>query len=129
MEVVSIDRIRIATALRSGWQAMRVLQNEPTLDILRYVVSDEDDALVIEGDKTLVPDLDGLYAAAFPRLKKRKRIDGLISYADSDLVFIVYDTEILLTDKILYQGMRYEVLDVAWHSSSGKCRFEASRVK
>jgi hypothetical protein len=129
MEVVSIDRIRIATALRSGWQAMRVLQNEPTLDILRYVVSDEDDALVVEGDSTLVPGLTDILVAAFPRLKKRKRIDGLISYGDSDLVFIIYDTEVLLTDKILYQGMRYEVLDVAWHSSSGKCRFEASRVK
>ena len=129
MEVVSIDRIRIATALRSGWQAMRILQNEPTLDILRYVVSDEDDALVVEGDSTLVPGLTDILVAAFPRLKKRKRIDGLISYADSDLIFIIYDTEVLLTDKILYQGMRYEVLDVAWHSSSGKCRFEASRVK
>lgn len=129
MEVVSIDRIRIDAALRNGWQAMRILQNEPTLDILRYVVTDDDDALVEEGIETLVPDLTGILAAAFPRLKKRKRIDGLLAYADSDLVFVIYDTEVLLTDKVLYQSMRYEILDVAWHSSSGKCRFEASRVK
>lgn len=129
MEVLTIDRVRIDAAMRIGWQAMRVLQNEPTLDILRYVVTDDDDALVVEGEKTLVPDLTDIPVAAFPRLKKRKRIDGLLSYADSDLVFVIYDTEILLTDKILYQEMRYEVLDVAWHSSSGRCRFEASRVE
>ena len=129
MEVFSVDRERIDTAMRSGWQAMRVLQNEPTLDILRYVVSDEDDALVVEGSETLVPDLSDIEVAAFPRLKKRKRIDGLISYADSDLVFVLYDYEVLLTDKVLYKGMTYEVLDSAYHSSSGKCRFEASRVR
>lgn len=128
MEVFSVDRVYVDAAMRSGWQAMRVLQNEPTLDILRYVVTGDDDALVIEGTETLVPDLDGILVAAFPRLKKRKRTDGLVSYADSDLVFVIYDTEVLLTDKILYQEMKYEVLDVAWHSSSKRCRFEASRV-
>ena len=129
MEILSIDRERVEAAMRSGWQAMRVLQNEPTLDILRYVVSNDDDALVVEGEKTLVPDLSGIEVAAFPRLKKRKRIDGLISYADSDLVFVLYGHEVLLTDKILYNGMTYEVLDSAYHSSSERCRFEASKVK
>lgn len=129
MEIFSVDRISVDAAMRSGWQAMRMLQNEPTLDILRYVVTGNDDSLVIEGTETLVSGLSGILVAAFPRLKKRKRIDGLLSYADSDLVFVVYDTEVLLTDKVLYQGMKYEVLDVAWHSSSKRCRFEASRVK
>ena len=129
MEIYELDRQRVSVALRQGWQGMRVFQGELTVDILRYETSGKDDALVVEGNETLVPGLSGLEVAVFPRLKKRKRIGGLIAYTDSDLTFILYDTEVLFTDRILYQEMQYEVLDVAYNSSSGRCRIEASKVK
>lgn len=129
MEVYELDRARIAAALKEGWQAMRTFQSEPTIDILRYAVSGEDDALVVEGTETLVPGLASLDAAVFPRSKKRKRVEGLVAYADSDLVFIIYDTEVLMTDRLLYHTMEYEVRDINYNSVNGRCRVEASRVK
>ena len=129
MEIYDIDRERVATAIRSGWQAIRVLQGEPTIDILRYVVSDDDDALVIEGDKTLVPGFSSLATATFPLKRRRKSVDGLIEYSESDTVFIIYDIEALLTDKISYLSAEYEVLKTDYISHSGRCRIEASKIK
>lgn len=129
MEIYDIDRERVATAIKSGWQAIRVLQKEPTIDILRYVVSDDDDALVIEGDKTLVPGFSSLAAATFPAKRRRKSVGGLIEYSESDTVFIIYDIEALLTDKISYLSAEYEVLKVDYLSHSGICRIEANKIK
>ena len=129
MEIYDIDRERVATAIKNGWQAMRVLQEEPTIDILRYVVSDDDDALVVEGEKTLVPGFSSLAAASFPLKRRRKSVEGLIEYSESDTVFIIYDIEALLTDKISYLSAEYEVLKVDYLSHSGRCRIEASKIK
>ena len=129
MEIYDLDRQRVSETFREGWQGMRMLQGKLTVDILRYQTSGKDDALVVEGDETQVPGLIDIEAAVFPRLKKRKRVGGLIAYTDSDLTFIIYDVEVLLTDLILYQEMQYEVLDVVYNSSSGRCRIEASKVK
>ncbi|MCK5615122.1 hypothetical protein KAR91_75360 [Candidatus Pacearchaeota archaeon] len=129
MEIYDIDRERVAAAIKSGWQAIRVLQEEPTIDILRYAVSDDDDALVIEGDKTLIPGFSSLAVATFPLKRRRKSVDGLIEYSESDTVFIIYDIEALLTDKISYLSAEYEVLKTDYISHSGRCRIEASKIK
>ena len=129
MEIYELDRQRVSDAMRQGWQGMRMLQGELTIDILRYKTTGKDDVLVVEGTEALVPGLSGLEVAVFPRLKKRKKIGGLIAYTDSDLTFIVYDVEVFLSDRILYQEIQYEVLDVVYNSSSGRCRFETSKVK
>ena len=129
IEISSIDRDLVVAAIKDGWQAIRVLQGEPTIDILRYVVSDDDDALVMEGDKTLVPGFTSLDAAVFPLKRRRKTVGGLVEYSDSDTVFIIYDIEALLTDKINYLSAEYEVLKTDYISHSGRCRIEASKIK
>ena len=128
MELYDLDRALVATAIKSGWQAIRVLQGEPTIDILRYVVTDSDDALVEEGSETLVTGLTSIDAAIFPLKRRRKSVGGLIEYSESDTVFIIYDIEALMTDKILYQEKEYEVLKTDYISHSGRCRIEASKV-
>jgi len=128
MELFSTDRELVTAAIKSGWQAIRVLQNEPTIDILRYAITGSDDALVEEGTETLVAGLTSIDAALFPLKRRRKSVGGLIEYSESDTVFIIYDVEALLTDKILYQEKEYEVLKTDYISHSGRCRIEASKV-
>jgi len=128
MELYDLDRALVATAIKSGWQAIRVLQGEPTIDILRYVITESDDALVDEGTETLVAGLTSIDAALFPLKRRRKSVGGLIEYSESDTVFIIYDVEALMTDKILYQEKEYEVLKTDYISHSGRCRIEASKI-
>ena len=129
MEVYELDRQCVLDAQRQGWQGMRVFQGEPTIDLLRYEISGDDDALVIEGNETLVPGLSGLEAAVFPIKRKRKEVRGHIEYAESDVDFVIYDIEALLTDQILYQGLKYEVMKTDYNAQGGRCRIEASKVK
>lgn len=128
MEIYDLDKERVDAAIKEAWQGLRVLQGNPTIDVLRYEVTGESDVLVDEGDKTLVPGLSSLEACVFPKVRKRKVVRGLIEYQEADIVFVLYDTDVLLTDLIQFNNKKYQVLQSNYNESSGRCVVTASKV-
>jgi len=122
------DRVMIDADLRRGWEDFRVLQGSPSIDILRYDVTGSSDYLVLEGSATLVPGLSGIDAAVFPRARKRKSVRGMIEYEEADMVFVLYDHEVYLSDFISYQNNKYEPIQVNYKASSGRCVVRAGKV-
>jgi len=122
------DKQMVDAGIRQGWEEFRVLQGNPTIDILRYEVTGDSDYEVLEGDETLVPGLSDIKAAVFPKVRKRKAVRGLVEYEEADMVFVIYDVEVMLTDQIQSQDKKYQVIKAGYNSSSGKCVITASKV-
>jgi len=122
------NREAVHDGIRQGWEAFRTLQGNPTIDVLRYEVSGDSDVEVLEGSGTLVLGLGSIDAAAFPRTRKRKAVRGLIEYEEADIVFVVYNVEILLTDLIQYQNRKYQVIQASYNADSGRCVTSGSKV-
>ena len=122
------DKKMFDDGVLQGWKDFRTLQGSPTIDILRYEVTDSSDYEVLEGEKTLVPGLSEIEAAVFPKVRKRKAVRGLIAYEEADMVFVIYDVEAMLTDMVQHQAKKYQVLQANYNSSSGRCVITASKV-
>lgn len=122
------DRDAVYDGIKDGWQAFRLLQGNPTVDVLRYEVTDDSDVQVLEGDSTLVPGLSSLEAAVFPRARKRKAVRGLIEYEEADMVFVIYELEVRLTDLIQYGSNKYQVIQANYNASSGRCVVRTTRM-
>ena len=127
--ITESERATVEAGIKTGWEAMRVLQGSPTIDILRYTVTGDSDELVQEGERALVPGLSSIDAAVFPKPRKRKVIRGLIEYVDADMVFVIYGVDVLMSDRIQYNGNKYQVLrQPCYNASSGRCVIGASKV-
>ena len=124
----SDDKAMFNDSVKEAWQDFRTLQGEPTIDVIRYSVEGDSDFEVLEGTRTEVPGLSSLEAAAFPKVRKRKTVRGLIEYEDSDMVFVIYDVDILLTDQLRYASKTYQVIYANYNSDSGRCVISASRI-
>jgi len=122
------DKQMVDAGIRQGWEEFRVLQGNPVIDILRYETTNDSDYEVLEGDKTLVPGLSEIDAAIFPKVRKRKAVRGLVEYEEADMVFVIYDVEVMLTDQIQSRDKKYQVIKTNYNSSSGKCVATASKV-
>lgn len=117
-----------ASAEREGWAALRSLQGDPEVDVLRYTVSGADPSRGVSGTRTLVPDLSGVpvlrgdVTAEEADVRGIRMEQGLCSFETFTGV------EVLLSDLVRFPagtGKVYAVLRAHYEPSIGQCVFYA----
>ena len=114
----------VIAAERDGWSALRSLQSDPTVDILRYTYSGGDAARGVAPTPAPVAGLSGV-AALVGTLTREEAESRGVGYVDGMRRFEMFDSvEVLLTDLVRYPattGETFEVTGSYYDASLGQC--------
>lgn len=107
------DVTAVASAEREGWAALRSLQGDPVVDIIRYTASGGDKVRGVAPVRSLVAGLSGL-PALISNLSQQEARAYNVTYADGDRrVELFTDVELFRTDLIRVPGTTGSVYTVS----------------
>jgi len=115
-----------------AWQQERGWQFNSTLDVKRYTETSGDPSAHIQPTRTQVTSVGGVSLESMPctvdEYKKtyEHRWGGVAEAGDR--VFVIYDVEVLPSDRIEYDGNVYEPVSVDYRRESGRCEILARRA-
>lgn len=106
-----------------AWQMDRGLDYNPTADVLRYTIASENASAHSKGTSSLVSGLTGLDVWIDNFTIDYAKEYGVIAEA-GDKLFVFYDTQLVQSDLISYDGKIYEIVNVFWSAESGRCEVQ-----
>lgn len=110
----------VAEAERSGWAAMRSLQGEPFMDVIRYVSTGGDPARGVKPTRTLVPDLTDVPIVWNHLTKDQAEKRGVVYVEGIIWVETYTDVRVVLTDLIRVAGTVYDVTSAHFDEHFGR---------
>jgi len=110
-----------------AWQADRDADFHPTASILRYTFTDPDPSIRSRGTATQTTGLSDLactvddFTTRFAEKYGAKADEG-------DKLFTFYDVQVVMDDRINYDGNVWEPVAVWYREESGRCEVQARIV-
>ncbi len=120
--------LETATAEREGWAALRSLQGDPKIDVLRYETTGADPARGVVGTRSLVASLADLPVLYGDLTRREAEIRGFEYAAGRSLFEMFTDVEVKETDRVRYPattGRVYRVVASFYDPHLGNCIFTA----
>ena len=131
--------INAASWVKRGWGLQKAQQFEYTLDVIRELRTSPDPSTGRKGTVSQVSGLDNLPCTyETPADENNMMVDSDMTIRQSSMIFTLYDVpataltdpgQVLLTDRISFEGNMYQVDDVTFEKESGRCVVVASMAR